>query len=334
MQPFAHWVRVGRALGARYTLRVETKWLEDFVSLAETRSFSRSAQLRHVTQPAFSRRIQALESWAGIDLVDRSSYPTRLTPAGETFHAQSLEVLAALQSARNTLRSHQASGHDVIEFALPHTLAFTFFPHWLMDLRARFGAVKSRLVASNVHDAVLRLTEGGCDLLIAYHHVSQPLQLSPERYEMLSLGRETLAPFSQPGPDGEPLFRLPGTAARPATLLSYAPGAYMARMVEAIVKQAPQAPVFDVIYESDISEGLKAMAVEGHGLAFLPVSLVRKELKSRRLVSAALPGLFELTMEVRIYRERPELARHAKPAAQALWAYLLAAREAEASAKA
>jgi DNA-binding transcriptional LysR family regulator len=54
---------------------MDTKWLEDFVSLAETRSFSRSAQLRHVTQPAFSRRIQALEAWAGIDLVDRS--PTR-----------------------------------------------------------------------------------------------------------------------------------------------------------------------------------------------------------------------------------------------------------------
>ena len=54
---------------------METKWLEDFVSLAETRSFSRSAQLRHVTQPAFSRRIQSLEAWAGSDLVDRSSTP-------------------------------------------------------------------------------------------------------------------------------------------------------------------------------------------------------------------------------------------------------------------
>ena len=68
--------------GAAPTLRaVETKWLEDFVSLAETRSFSRSAQLRHVTQPAFSRRIQALEAWVGVDLVDLSlihiSEPTR-----------------------------------------------------------------------------------------------------------------------------------------------------------------------------------------------------------------------------------------------------------------
>ena len=63
---------------------METKWLEDFISLAETHNFSRSAALRHVTQPAFSRRIQSLENWLGIDLVDRTSYPTRLTPAGAT----------------------------------------------------------------------------------------------------------------------------------------------------------------------------------------------------------------------------------------------------------
>ena len=64
------------------------------------------------------------------------SYPTRLTPAGETFHAQALEILGALQATRNMMRSHQAAGQDMIEFAVPHTLAFTFFPHWVMDLRA------------------------------------------------------------------------------------------------------------------------------------------------------------------------------------------------------
>jgi LysR family transcriptional regulator, hypochlorite-specific transcription factor HypT len=304
---------------------VETKWLEDFVSLAETRSFSRSAQLRHVTQPAFSRRIQALESWAGVDLVDRSSYPTRLTPAGETFHAQALDVLAGLQTARNSLRSHQAGSQDMIDFALPHSLAFTFFPHWLMDLRARFGAIKTRLIALNVHDAVLRLTEGGCDLLIAYHHASQPLQLSPDRYEMLSLGRETLAPYAKAGDDGTPIFRLPGTADAPVPFLSYASGAYMARLVEAIVKQASQPPHLDPIYETDMAEGLKAMAIEGHGMAFLPVSSVRKELRARRLVHAAVSGNYELTMEVRIYRERPEQARHVKPVAQALWNFLQSA---------
>ncbi|MFN7887734.1 MAG: LysR family transcriptional regulator, partial [Betaproteobacteria bacterium] len=39
---------------------MESKWLEDFVALVETRSFSRAAQQRFVSQPAFSRRIQAL----------------------------------------------------------------------------------------------------------------------------------------------------------------------------------------------------------------------------------------------------------------------------------
>jgi DNA-binding transcriptional LysR family regulator len=87
----------------------------------------------------------------------------------------------------------------MIEFAVPHTLAFTFFPAWLMDLRKRFGEMKSRLIALNVHDAVMRLTEGSCDLLVAYHHASQPLQLSPDRYEMLSLGQETLAPYAKGG---------------------------------------------------------------------------------------------------------------------------------------
>ena len=88
---------------------VETKWLEDFVSLAETRSFSRSAQLRHVTQPALSRRIQSLEAWAGIELVDRSSYPTRLTSAGETLHAQALERTAMKMAPIQAKTSHQIS---------------------------------------------------------------------------------------------------------------------------------------------------------------------------------------------------------------------------------
>ena len=83
---------------------MDTKWLEDFVSLAETRSFSRSAQLRHITQSAFSRRIQSLEAWAGADLINRSSYPTTLTPAGEALHAKALELLQSLQSIKSEMK--------------------------------------------------------------------------------------------------------------------------------------------------------------------------------------------------------------------------------------
>ena len=66
------------------------------------------------------------------------------------------------------------------------------------------------------------------------------------------------------------------------------------------------------------------MALEGHGLAFLPASSVKQDVLYRRLVRASAEGQYELTMELRIYRERPELARRAKPVASALWAYLTA----------
>ena len=314
---------------------METKWLEDFVSLAETRSFSRSAQLRHVTQPAFSRRIQALEAWAGTDLVDRSSYPTRLTPAGETLYAQALEMLQALQNTRAMLRGHASAGQDVIEFAVPHTLAFTFFPAWVSNLREKFGPIKSRLHALNVHDAAMRLVEGSCDVLIAYHHPSQPLQLDADRYEMVTLGEESLAPYCKPDAQGEPVFLLPGHPSHPLPYLGYAPGAYLGRLTELLLKQAGTAIHLDRVYETDMAEGLKVMAAEGHGVAFLPHSAVRKDLRARRLVKAApmeLPGL-EIAMEVRAYRERPSARQAPKGTAQALWAFLTGAEAASARVK-
>lgn len=41
-------------------------WIENFLSLADTRGFSRSPSQRHASQSAFSRRIQSLESIARI----------------------------------------------------------------------------------------------------------------------------------------------------------------------------------------------------------------------------------------------------------------------------
>lgn len=302
---------------------METKWLEDFVSLAETRSFSRSAQLRHVTQPAFSRRIQALEAWAGTDLVDRSSYPTRLTPAGKTMYEQALEILQSLQSTRTMLRAHVSAGKGMVGFAVPHTLAFTFFPNWVSAVHEKFGPFRSRLFALNVHDAVMRLVEGGCDLLIAYYHSSQPFQLDPSRYEMVSLGHEVLAPYSKPDENGNPIFALPGRQGQPLPYLGYAAGAYLGRVTELILKEASEAVHLERVYETDMAEGLKAMALEGHGVAFLPYSAVRGELESGRLVRAVPEGVsgFQMDMEVRAYREKPT-GDAPQGGAAALWNFL------------
>ena len=76
------------------------KWLEDLITLAETRSFVRAAAQRHVTHPAFGRRIKSLEQWAGVELVLRDGGPVTLTPAGENLLQHALQTVESLVSAR------------------------------------------------------------------------------------------------------------------------------------------------------------------------------------------------------------------------------------------
>src|SRR6185436_21105051 len=103
--------------------------------------------------------------------------------------------------------------------------------------------------------------------------------------------------------------------------LGYAPGAYLGRVTDLILKQSGTAIHLDRVYETDMAEGLKVMALEGHGIAFLPHSAVKKELRARKLVSAAPPELqaLQVAMEVRAYREKPGAREAPKGTAQALW---------------
>lgn len=314
---------------------METKWLEDFISLAETRSFSRSAELRHVTQPAFSRRIQSLEAWLGADLIDRTSYPTRLTPAGEVFYEQALEMLGQINNARALLRGKRPTAQTTVDFAVPHTLSLTFMPKWMTELEAGFGTLRTRLIALNVHDAVMTMVEGGCDLLLCYHHPRQPVQLDAGRYEMLTLGSEALRTYARSDKSGVPEFSLPGTAKSPLPFLSYTSNAYLGRMVELILSDAKRPLHLEKRYETDMAEGLKMMALEGHGVVFLPESAVTREVKQKQLARAdGGQSEWEVNMEIRLYRERPSGQRPGKPIVSRLWDYLVQRSLAQAKARA
>jgi LysR family transcriptional regulator, hypochlorite-specific transcription factor HypT len=307
---------------------METKWLEDFLSLVETKSFSRSANLRHVSQPAFSRRIKALEAWLGADLIDRTVYPTRLTQAGESFHGEAIKLLSQANAARARLRGETPLGAQTIAFAVPHTLALAFFPRWMAGIEAQFGPLSTRLVACNVHDAVMMFVEGGSDLLLCYHHMRHPVQLDPGQYDMLKLGHETMRAYCATDKWGAPLYALPGKAGAPLPYLAYAPNAYMARMADVILDEAPKRTYLNKTYETDMSEGLKAMAIEGHGIAFLPESAVAREVRSGALAlaggvpaGAANPTdkNWSVTMEIRLYRNQES----PKPLVNRLWKHVV-----------
>jgi DNA-binding transcriptional LysR family regulator len=297
---------------------MDLKWLEDFLSLVDTGSFSRSAEQRHVTQPAFSRRIRALETWVGAALIDRSTYPTTLTAAGEAFKSSTSDLVVRLHAARAQARGQQREAPGEVVFAVPHTLAFAFFPNWLAGLRRDFADLGARLVAGNVHDAVMMLVEGGCDLLLCYHHPAQPVWLDPARFEGLTLGVEWVRPYAPRTQHGTPRWTLPGRADAPIPYLGYGPGAYLRRMVDTILDRHDEPVHLAQQYETDMAESLKAMMLAGHGLAFLPSSAVARELERGEVVVAG-DARWSLEMEVRLYRSRHGANREA----ERLWQYLV-----------
>lgn len=71
---------------------IETKWLYDFLTLEKCRNFSQAAVSRNVSQPAFSRRIRALEQAIGVELFNRQVTPLQLSEQGKIFHSQLCQV--------------------------------------------------------------------------------------------------------------------------------------------------------------------------------------------------------------------------------------------------
>lgn len=308
---------------------METKWLEDFLSVAETLNFSRSARLRNVTQPAFGRRIQALENWLGAELFDRSGYPIRLSPAGEAFLVHARELLEYTIYSRSVLRGKTADTQSLVTFSMPHTLSMTYFPRWLSDIEQVIGKMTVKVEVGNTHDAVMQLVEGGCDLMMTYHRSYQSIELDSDRYENLVIGNEPLRPYSKVGPDGAPMYVLPGTEAQPIPFLCYSPSTVLGRVVEKVLSDDPRPVHLFRKYEGDLALALKMMALHGHGVAWLPQSAVVEDVEAGNLALAMEPQLREQSdegdfawsgaMQIRIYRDRE--AR--RPLVDRIWNYLV-----------
>ena len=157
---------------------MEIKWLEDFVTLAETSSFSRAAEARNVTQPAFSRRIKQLETWIGAMLINRVTMPAELTPAGRNFLPVARETIRTFYTVRETLRP--ASEHGLVHFAALHTLTVTFFPQWLNRLQKEVGELGTSILPDRggIEANLATLSDGEAETLRRLAALD-PLQLSP-----------------------------------------------------------------------------------------------------------------------------------------------------------
>jgi LysR family transcriptional regulator, hypochlorite-specific transcription factor HypT len=292
---------------------MELKWLEDFLSLAQTRSFSRSASERFCTQSAFSRRIKALETWLGVPLINRSTFPTALTPAGIVFRDATEEILRLLYEVRDDLRGHLQPGSDAIQIYALHAISVVFFPRWLEESQQRLGRFDVRLTPDNLHNCVRALVEGGCDLMFTYAHPAVRVLLDAEHFPSVVLATEMFLPVSQPDTRGRPRFRLPGNPKQPIPYLAYGPNTFLGQAVEFVLKRHADVSLH-CCYENPMADGLRSMVRNGLGVGWLPESLIANELKRGELVIAG-DAEWQTEVEVRLYRS----VEHPKSIVESIW---------------
>ena len=278
-------------------MNLETKWLEDFVALATTRSFSKAAERRFVTQPAFSRRIRSLEETVGLTLVNRSHSPVELTEAGQLFLVTARNVVEQLGEALRHLHHLEGQQGEVLQVAAAHSLALGFFPQWVAGLRNDGIHFASRLVATNVGEAVHALREGTCDLMLAFHDPDAVLQMDPEIFPSLHLANSEIIPVCAPDAPGRPLFDLNDSASVP--LLAYSAGAFLGRSVGALLRQRNLRYV--TVYETAMADSLKSMALQGLGVAWVPRLSVEAELARGELVECG-DASWRVPLEIRLHR--------------------------------
>lgn len=287
---------------------MELKWLEDFATIAETRSFSRAAKNRHVTQSALSRRIKQLETWLGATLVNRATVPAELTPAGQNFLPVANDAIRTFYASRAALKPTTA--REMVRFASLHTLAVTFFPHWLQSLNTRISNLRTSLIPDRggIEANLAALIDGEADFFLTYAHPDVPFHLNPGRFEFLTVGSDRLVPVSTP------TLRINGCTVpatgilddttslhRPIPYLSYGFSSFFGVALQRLFTAQPILPRHTT-HESSISAGLKTLALSSAGLCWLPESLVQHELEDGQLVQASLTNDWILSLQIRLYR--------------------------------
>ena len=260
---------------------MQLRWLEDFVELARTRSFTRAAENRFVTHPAFGRRIHALEEWVGVELVMRSK-PLPLTPAGAMFLDAATNALEALHGAREHLQGKAPALENNVRVATGRTLASTFFPGWYENAVSRFGVFTTSVTTGNAEEGILRLLAGEVDLLIAYSSPHTRLMIDHDRFDFLNVGREVMVPVSSLDSRGRALYKLPA-GTEPIPWLSFARALALRTVLARHLADLPAPPLLQPVYQADSYEAILAMAKRGAGLAWLPKRLVKNDVERGEL---------------------------------------------------
>lgn len=284
-------------------------WLEDLVALSECLNFSKAAERRNVTQPAFGRRIRAFEEWCGQPLVDRSSHRLELTDAGRLTLAAAQDILRRTNALQRELSEIESSTSS-LTFASTQALSFTFFPEWFRDVSSLAAGASVHLLSDNMRACERIMEDGRAQFLLCHAHPASPFELPAAHYSRIELSWDRLVPVMA----SNNTISLDAPGGAPIPFLSFDHNSGLGRILNSVLGPRRDRLPLQTVFTSHLAMALKTMVVEGKGMAWIPVSLIRQELDAG---SITLAGGADWAVDVSIVLLRPR--SRMSPLAERFW---------------
>jgi LysR family transcriptional regulator, hypochlorite-specific transcription factor HypT len=288
---------------------MELIWLEDYLELCRTGNFSRAAEARNLTQPAFSRRIRALEDWAGVLLFDRATQPVQLTAAGREFQPLAAMLIRRIDDARAHIREVAGAEAATIRIAATHALSLIFFPGWLKRLEAEGLICCVQLVSDTLNAVETLLLDGRAHFVLCHVHEEVPLRLPATEFDSVLVAYDRLIPCAAPG-----LMASRAASLAEEPLLAYGAGSGLGRILRGVIGARLPRLLAAPALTADLAGSLRALCLDGRGVAWLPATLVEEDLISGRLAPIA-DRSWEVPVTVRLFRPQMPLT----PKAEEMW---------------
>ncbi|MEP4194021.1 MAG: LysR family transcriptional regulator [Aliishimia sp.] len=262
---------------------MDLNWLRDFECLARTLNFTRAAEERNITQSAFSRRIKALESWVGLPLINRATYPIQLTEAGQQFLPDALAAVSQLAESRQALRDADGGDQRFVRFSVLHTISVNFLAKRIEDLQSEIPALRTRVISDSLSSCCELLVEGAVDIMLCYYHPAVSPRIDEAAFARKDLQTDRMIPVAATKQARRHGWNLANMTGPPIPYLAYDHSSFLGMVVDSIVGQKQMN--IETIYIDGLVETIKRRLLNGSGFAWMPESAIKAELASGGLMA-------------------------------------------------
>jgi len=138
--------------------------LRVFCTVAETRSFSKTSEIIHLTQPAVSLQVQALEEMYETKLFDRSGGTVTLTNSGELLYKYAKDILGLYASARRDINAMIGLVKGTLSIGASSTIGNYLLPSVIVAFRRNHPRIQTNLIVTNTKSVIEKLLAGEIDL--------------------------------------------------------------------------------------------------------------------------------------------------------------------------